>query len=1234
MKKIIAGVTLFLFSTPLYAVAFNDNYLQALELAKAGNYGEAAALFKQQEVFYQDEPTYLYRSKAWRALTLLAENFESAQAEAALLPMVCGALTEADFAALEGTGLQKECANAKGISSTPATQFDKDIATASMTVLGSLRWRDNDYLTALKLLTLSSHRANELANGTTNTDFLLNELQQQDASSNNQQPDNAQMIQNLLMQRMQEKALARGENLTRENAIDQETLQMLAQAKMAEAMAKVQQQQAAVLDAMSNDSLPSAAADLQAANEMTREEQREQKKAQRQRAKLVSKEPDYYYSLAGKTVCQYMNAPNIQSVSDAEKHTRTALAGHFEAGRGQLLESYKMAGGEVLQALNDFLDINEPLRARSNKFDMANRQRNRFLETLAFCADTMNLETNFNQAFLTLMTRNMVNGLGEKQVLSLIATQKRLADSGKFSDPMADKQEYMRNLALGEFYLRTQKPEQALPELRKAFDGFGPDPHMSQFAEYAHFNLMQSAKILQGIHKALEQTSGDIDEVKAKQKVLQSRVRELQVQLASEANEPMTTDVNLTTAKSEINKAFNSPKNQDAMAQLQKLSASMAGENENNNPFEKLSTIMNQLNSGEMDGDMAAHLEQIQEKIIAQAPVQLEDLMGTTLEREFYRHNHYLLLQLIIAQLSLDMLELKTAEEQLQTVESYLQKHPGWINSRIEAYRQYTWARLFTEKSMLNKAETAYLAAVEGWYFSPHSMLDIVLSPLKDNTEILSQAVDLALRQNQIELAFGYSELMREVNWNNENAYGAYNKAELDTENAELQKQFEALVAKAQATASASGERNTFDTAREMGINQATKSQRADLSKALILLTELEPLLPWAEPNATGAFVARVIRQANREQATRFQVERKEYLAKEMGVKLNVNANVAGLDAKSLLTLASTLKANTPEDTLLLSIWMGRDTSFVFALDNKQIRAHKVASAKLTQEIIQFNRRRLFDAQYGNSLYEQLVAPYLHNKVKKLVVVSNGALQNAPFAAFSTDPDSTQWLGEKYLIRSLPSARQLLTKMEPNPLPLKVLVLDGSDVPNQLLLENAESEIASLFTYFKGQHIRPEALHKENIIPMLNQYSLVHFAGHSVLNGDIPDYSSMKLYEDDLYLAELQQLNLSNIDLMVLGSCESAAARETWYGDEFSSLQQSLHDAGVKSVLATLYKVDDELSSVLISHFYERLSKGDSKDKALQAAQKAARDYADENMEHEENHNWAAFVLSGSPRPL
>lgn len=121
---------------------------------------------------------------------------------------------------------------------------------------------------------------------------------------------------------------------------------------------------------------------------------------------------------------------------------------------------------------------------------------------------------------------------------------------------------------------------------------------------------------------------------------------------------------------------------------------------------------------------------------------------------------------------------------------------------------------------------------------------------------------------------------------------------------------------------------------------------------------------------------------------------------------------------------------------------------------------------------------------------------------------------------------------------------------------------------------------------------------------------------------DIQKYLALDQSNDGILLsAEIAKMNLSGLELVVLSACETALGDikpEGVYG-----LQRAFKLAGVKSIIMSLWKVDDYATQKLMTAFYRNYLSGMPVREAFHASQKTLR----ETSGCEEPYFWAAFIL-------
>jgi len=106
---------------------------------------------------------------------------------------------------------------------------------------------------------------------------------------------------------------------------------------------------------------------------------------------------------------------------------------------------------------------------------------------------------------------------------------------------------------------------------------------------------------------------------------------------------------------------------------------------------------------------------------------------------------------------------------------------------------------------------------------------------------------------------------------------------------------------------------------------------------------------------------------------------------------------------------------------------------------------------------------------------------------------------------------------------------------------------------------------------------------------------------------------------------DVRRMALFDSELVVLSACDTGLGERL--GDSFLGLVRAFVAAGARSVLVSLWRVDDRSTRMLMSVFYEKLLAGASRAVALREAKRSLR----ESAETAAPHHWAGFILMGDP---
>ena len=265
----------------------------------------------------------------------------------------------------------------------------------------------------------------------------------------------------------------------------------------------------------------------------------------------------------------------------------------------------------------------------------------------------------------------------------------------------------------------------------------------------------------------------------------------------------------------------------------------------------------------------------------------------------------------------------------------------------------------------------------------------------------------------------------------------------------------------------------------------------------------------------------------------------------------------------------------------------------------------------------------------GHALFQRIIAPYLSKCLPELLIVPDGLLNFVPFEALLTTAPtkSTRFNTHAYLLhdftinyaysatllrenqqKSHSKESQKFLGIAPAFAPSQTAVRskDGNDRQHlRPLLHNA-SEVKEIQKILGGVVIEGEAATKANFMSAAPHYKIIHLATHAQSVDKIGDFSFLAFSQDNssdgvtLFSKEIYNLSL-HADLVVLSACQTGVG-ELRKGEGVISLARAFMYAGTKSVVTTLWSVDDAKSKELMVEFYRQLQMGQRKDAALRAA--------------------------------
>ena len=360
------------------------------------------------------------------------------------------------------------------------------------------------------------------------------------------------------------------------------------------------------------------------------------------------------------------------------------------------------------------------------------------------------------------------------------------------------------------------------------------------------------------------------------------------------------------------------------------------------------------------------------------------------------------------------------------------------------------------------------------------------------------------------------------------------------------------------------------------------------------------------------------------------------------------------------LTLAEARARVRDQDLALLEYAFGDSSTTLWVITGRGVNHFTLPGRAALGPRVEILRRGLADPERAVSkgtlaasrtLYRQLVEPALQalEGIERLIVSPDGPLALIPFEALlAAEPGADgvpargDWLGSRWAVSYAFSASTLAARSGAGGGQGVVALADpefGGALPplphtadEARQLERLAGARGAAFTGLSGAAATRAGLLALAALPGA---ALLHVATHGVANEIEPERSGLWLSPDSagapgfLSVADVAELRLS-ADLVTLSACETGLGRLE-RGEGVVGLTRAFVAAGARSVVVSLWRVNDRSSARLMERFYrELLARGRTRDRALAEARRALL----RSPETRSPFYWAAFVLVGETGPI
>ena len=321
-----------------------------------------------------------------------------------------------------------------------------------------------------------------------------------------------------------------------------------------------------------------------------------------------------------------------------------------------------------------------------------------------------------------------------------------------------------------------------------------------------------------------------------------------------------------------------------------------------------------------------------------------------------------------------------------------------------------------------------------------------------------------------------------------------------------------------------------------------------------------------------------------------------------------------------------------PQDVAVLQYFATDNEFYIFVVshDDLKLRQVTIKREELDNLVLDYLTalRRLQDTtalskRLSGVLFEPAAKDIASSKT--LILLPSGELNSLPFASL-TDATGAPIINSKSLV-ALGQTDDFRKIAETAPLSINQVAVFANATKD---LPSAEREGESVAELFPGSQVfTRDKASKKNLNDFPKFGNALHLATHGTQHPKNSTENYLSLSDGHLEQGEIFRLPLENTALVTLSAC-STALREKG-NKKFiyaTTLAEAFWLGGSRSVVASLWQVDDESTRLLMVEFYKQLKAGESKANALRLAQENLR----KNPRFAHPFYWSGFVLFGDYR--
>jgi len=335
--------------------------------------------------------------------------------------------------------------------------------------------------------------------------------------------------------------------------------------------------------------------------------------------------------------------------------------------------------------------------------------------------------------------------------------------------------------------------------------------------------------------------------------------------------------------------------------------------------------------------------------------------------------------------------------------------------------------------------------------------------------------------------------------------------------------------------------------------------------------------------------------------------------------------------------------AARPKDEILLEYFVVDSVVYVFSIMNNSINARKVTDLDLRklvslyyqvkQETSSITSYAFVAEQTYNSLIKKELKAF--PGAKKIVIVADKQINYVNFGALSTDyTGKLVWWRLPYLAKSYSitydfSLQSIAHKQTQYHTSLYTgFAPDFSMTSSLAYLRNGKTSISGASDMFAGKAFIGRNASSENLRSAGAESSILHLYTHGVSSDSSYDASYIYLQDRKMYVDEILTLPLQT-ELCLLTACEVGLGKD-YSGEGVTGVAWAFRGAGASNIVQSMWKLNENASSVLMNLFFKNLNDGLSSDVALSKAKQEYLNNPEIPFRLKHPYYWAGMSHYGS----